>query len=389
MNEHFRRIYKMTLRDSNKEKVLSTIKQLETLDFVYCAEPNYYDTVASIPNDYISSMQYAIENINLPDTWDFMKGNNDVTVGVIDTGIDGKNPDLQDNLNTELSRNFSSDFTTALEDLEGHGTHVAGIIGAVGNNNVGITGTNWNVSIVSLRVADSSGELPIDNVIAAINYAHEDDVNIDILNYSGGGYNYSALVETRRQAISNYDGLFVCAAGNEKLNTDINLHYPSTHNLANLISVGSLDQNNNRSPFSNFGLNTVNIYAPGSSILSTYPVDICNERTHIFDDGTRLCEIPNNYYARFLEIMSEKDYTFDELEDHLGDYWYKEDGTDVVPRDFAGSNIHYQNGYHYMDGTSMATPYVAGVAALLLSLNEELTTIQLREAILELSLIHI
>lgn len=387
LNDHFRRIYKMTLRDSNKEKVLSTIKQLETLDFVYCAEPNYYDTVASVPNDYISSMQYAMESINLPDAWDFMKGNSDVTVGVIDTGIDGNNPDLQDNLNTGLSRNFSSDFTTALEDIEGHGTHVAGIIGAVGNNNVGITGTNWNVSIVSLRVADSNGNLPIDNVIAAINYAHEDDVNIDILNYSGGGYNYSNRVETRRQAIANYDGLFVCASGNDELNTDINLHYPSSHNLSNLISVGSLDQNNNRSPFSNYGLNTVSIYAPGSSILSTYPIHICNEY-YEFSDGTLLCELDRTL-VRILNYeieISANPIDWDYIDENFADIVYPYvsgdvDKDELVPSLFSVTE-HHNTGYHYMDGTSMATPYVTGVAALLLSMNENLTVSQLKNAIM-------
>ncbi len=388
LNEHFRRIYKMTLRDSNKEKVLSTIKQLEALDFIYCAEPNYYDKVASVPNDYISSIQYAIENINLPDTWDFMVGNNDVTVGVIDTGIDGNNPDLQDNLNIDLSRSFSADFTSALEDFEGHGTHVAGIIGAVGNNNVGITGTNWNVSIVSLRVANSIGDFPIDNVIAAINYAHEDDVNIDILNYSGGGYNYNSRVETRRQAIANYDGLFVCAAGNDKINTDVNLHYPSSHNLSNLISVGSLDQNNNRSKFSNYGLNTVNIYAPGNSILSTYPIHICNEY-YEFSDGTLLCELDRTL-VRILKYeieTSEEPIDWDYIDENFADIVYPyiigDVAKDEVVPDLFNVAEHLNTGYHYTDGTSMSTPYVAGVAALLLSLNKELTATQLRQAILE------
>jgi subtilisin family serine protease len=355
---------------------------------VYCAEPNYYDKVASIPNDYVSSIQYAIENINLPDTWGYMVGSKDVTVGVIDTGIDGTNPDLQDNLNIDLSKNFSSDFTSALEDLEGHGTHVAGIIGAVGNNNVGITGANWNVSIVSLRVADSEGDFPIDNVIEAIDYAHDDEVNIDILNYSGGGYNYNDQVETRRQAIANYDGLFVCAAGNDKLNTDIELHYPSTHNLSNLISVGSLDQNNNRSYFSNFGLNTVNIYAPGSSILSTYPVDICNEY-YEFSDGTLLCELDRDL-VRMLKYeieSSEESIDWDYIDENFADivYIYIKgiiDKDEIVPKLFKISQ-HHNTGYHYMDGTSMATPYVAGVAALLLSMNKDLSPIELKTAILQ------
>lgn len=312
MNDNFRKIYKMSLKNSSKDNVLNTIKKLEKLDFIYSAEPNYYDQINSVPNDYSSTKQYAIEFMDLDKAWNFTTGSEEVTVGIIDTGIDGDHLDLKDNINTELSKSFSSDFTNALEDIEGHGTHVAGIIGAVGNNNIGTIGVNWKVSLVSLRVADSSGNLPIANVISAIDYANEKDVDIDILNYSGDGSNYNNLIESRKQAIENYNGLFVCAAGNNARNTDINSNYPSSHLLSNLISVGALDSDGNRSAKSNYGVNTVQIYAPGGNIYSTI-----------------------------------------------------------------NGNL-----YDYYSGTSMASPQVAGVAALLLSIKPDLSASQLKYAIL-------
>lgn len=313
MNENFRRIYKMTLNYSSKAKVLETIKELEKIDYIYSVEPNYLEQASATPNDYSPANQYGVAMMNLDEAWDLTTGSRTVTVGIIDSGIDGDHPDLQENINTDLSRNFSPYFTDPLDDISGHGTFVAGIIGAVGNNGIGITGVNWNVSLVSLRVANLNGDFLVGSVIEAINYANEDGVKIDILNYSGGGYGYGDVVVAREQAISNYNGLFVCAAGNDAIDTDINLHYPSSHNLPNLISVGALDSDGDRRAKSNYGLNTVKIYAPGGYIYST---------------------------------------TID-------------------------------NSYGYNSGTSFAAPQVAGVAALLLSLEEDLTTEQLKTAILE------
>ncbi len=312
ISEDFRRIYKITLTNFNKKKVLDTIKELEKIEYIYSAEPNYYDKVSSIPNDYSETSQYAIDMMELDNMWDFSTGSREIKVGIIDTGINGDHLDLEANINFELSKNFSSDFTDPLDDVEGHGTHIAGIVGAVGNNNIGITGVNWSVSLVSLRVANSAGEFPVGNVIAAINYANEEDVKIDILNYSGGDYDYTNSVVAREQAIANYDGLFVCSAGNDARNTDVIPHYPSSHNISNLISVGALDSDGDRSSFSNYGLNTVDIYAPGGYVLST---------------------IGDRYYA-------------------------------------------------YVSGTSMAAPHVAGIAALLLSVEPDLSTLQLKNAII-------
>lgn len=303
----FNKILQLTLSSHGKENVLRSIKTLEKRDDIKSAEPNYIETYCEVlPNDSFETAQWAIDYIGLPDVWVYERGSNLVKVGVIDSGVDGTHPDLRDNINTSLSKCFSPDFSNPLEDNTGHGTHVAGIIGAEANNSIGIAGTCWNISIVSLRVGTKEGKFNVDAVLQAISYATVND--IDILNYSGGGYTYRA---SYKEAIDNYSGLFICAAGNDNTNNDVTPHYPSNYDLPNVISVGSIDRDGDRSSFSNYGT-TVDIYASGGSIYST---------------------LPNSRYG-------------------------------------------------YMSGTSMATPYVTGVAALMLSSCDYITSEQLKTQLL-------
>ena len=172
--------------------------------------------------------------------------------------------------NTSLSYNFTSD-GGGITDTFGHGTEVAGVIGAIGNNSIGIAGVNWNVTLVSLRVFwydPSQGQWvsPMGWVNDAINYAENN--HIKILNYSGGLYSdYSSGAYT----INNYKGVFVCAAGNDGLDTDPgnNPHYPSSYTLPNLISVGASDQYDSKSTYSNYGLTSIDLFAPGDNIYTT------------------------------------------------------------------------------------------------------------------------
>lgn len=321
MNENFRRIYKITLRNSGKEKVLENIRKLEKISYVYSAEPNYYlkmqvdsSSVQVNPNDDLSPRQYAIDSMNLNEAWNFSTGSNDVTVGIIDTGIDGSHPDLKANINTELSKNYFVDSSDQLIDIDGHGTHIAGIIGANGNNSFGVKGVNWNVSLVSYRVATLVHSFLFENIFRAFDDANR--ANIDILNFSAGSSEYDIRYEKMKQAIISFGGLFVCSAGNDKKNTDISTHYPSCFDLPNLISVGALNCDDDRRFDSNYGANTVQIFAPGDAILSTVPTTVDSD------------------------------------------------------------------GYDSIGGTSMATPQVAGAAALLLSINPNLTAAQLKSAIL-------
>lgn len=200
--------------------------------------------------------------------------------------IDASHSDLTNNIYRESNHNLETtlhrDFTTGVDsgtailepiDSNGHGTHVAGIIGACGNNNMGISGVCWNVKFVSLKVLNSEGRGDIDWIVNAINYAASN--NIPILNCSLGLPIGSAAL---KKAIESYKGLLVCAAGNEGNNIDVDSFYPASYDYDNILTVGAIDSNNNRPNWngftnlwglfgdkaSNYGQIAVDAYAPGT-----------------------------------------------------------------------------------------------------------------------------
>ncbi len=294
--ENFRRILKLKVKltdgrshavsqieehDLHKELVLKSVKLLDNRDDLIYAGPNYiYESAEVItPNDteYKAGKQWAIENIKLPEAWKITTGLTDIKVGVIDTGIDGTHEDLQNQLNNDLHRDFRGAKVTNIVspfDTGTHGTHVVGIIGAESNNTIGITGTCWDVNIVSLLVSEN-GAWYSDNAILAVDHATAN--NIQVLNYSGRVRDRDEKINVNdpafEQSIRSYPGLFVVAAGNEKENNDVSAQYPANYSLTldNVISVGAIDVNNRRADFSSYGEKTVNIYAPGEDIYSTLP----------------------------------------------------------------------------------------------------------------------
>ncbi len=315
----FNKILCIELENTGKENVLRAIQELQKRDDIIYAGPDYVIKIDStVPNDEKYDEQWASEKIKLPQAWDITTGSNLVTVGVLDTGIDGTHPDLADNININLSRDFVTDSAEPVAvDANGHGTHVAGIIGARGNNNEGVSGVCWSVQLISLRILDENGSGYSSDVIEAIEYAERQ--GIQILNFSGGGYeeDNGALYEK----IEEYSGLFVCAAGNDNKDIDVEYFYPGCYSLdlVNLISVGASDEDDKRwfwydepDGASNYGSTTVDLFAPGEYIYSTYP---------------------NSAYAT-------------------------------------------------STGSSMATPYVTGVAALLLSKYPTLTPCEIKDTIL-------
>lgn len=275
----YNQIITLELQETGKENVLAAIKELEKRSDVKYAGPDYILSISAYPNDNYSLNDSVIEQIELPDAWDINTGSSSVIVGVLDTGILSSHPDLQYRVASSMNRNFT-DVSTS-NDTDGHGTHVAGIIGAQANNYDGISGVCWDVKLVSLKVLDNEGYGYASDVVEAVNYANE--VDIPILNLSARWYQSDSSYSSMQDAIENYTGLFVCAAGNETRNNDQYGVYPANYRLNNLISVGSCDLSDNVSTFSNYGQNNVDIFAPGEDIKSCW---LNNE--YKFLDGTSM-----------------------------------------------------------------------------------------------------
>lgn len=219
-------------------------------------------------------------HINARKAWGLTKGSKKIVVAVIDTGIDPDHPDLKDNLwkKPGTKDEYGWDFVTNKKnphDSHGHGTHVAGIIGATAKASMGTGayGVAPNVSIMAVRYysESASGADNLANTIKAINYAVDNGANI--INYSGGGAEFSAQ---ERKAIERAEAkgiLFVAAAGNEYQNTDElqNKYYPGAYGLSNIITVAATNIRNQLLPSSNWGMQNVHIAAPGENIFSTLP----------------------------------------------------------------------------------------------------------------------
>ena len=151
--DKFRRTLRIKINSSTKTEILNAIKILENRNDIYAVSPNYFLNLTKTVNDPNITSQWSINNIGLLNAWDITTGSSEVSVGVIDTGIDGTHVDLNNRVNRTLSKDFGGDsIIDPLVDIYGHGTHVAGIIGAAGNNGIGISGVCWNVSLISLKV---------------------------------------------------------------------------------------------------------------------------------------------------------------------------------------------------------------------------------------------
>lgn len=279
------RIIKLTIAENSKEGVLEAIEQLEQREDVYSAEPNYYLAYESTPNDphYAAGNQWAVNKISLPAAWDIETGSASIYVGIVDSGIDASHPDLVNRVDISLSRSFTDETESGLTDLDGHGTMVAGIVGAQGNNGAGVVGVCWNVRLVSLEVGSTEPQLAA--LVAAINYA--ESIDLPIINISAGIANAASSTPfpSLETAIQNYNGLVVCSAGNDSMDNDIYASYPACSPQANIISVGASDQDDLCWYASNYGENSVDIYAPGAAIYSCYPTALIASGYRL-DSGT-------------------------------------------------------------------------------------------------------
>lgn len=305
-------------------------------------DSNTYE--AGSPNDPQFADQWALHNqgqnggkekadISALQAWTKTQGSKDVVVAVLDSGVDYNHVDLRANMWTRPDNvpEYVDNELGTMDDLHGfdvdmnlgdpmddngHGTHCAGVIGAEGDNGVGIAGINWHVQIMPLKFLGRGGFGTTKAAIEAINYAidrKKHGVNLRVISASWGSTSKSKALEDAIRVAGDAGILFIAAAGNNGTDNDKRPHYPSNYDLPNVVSVAATDNSDNLTSFSNYGVKTVHIAAPGKDITSTW------------------------------------------LNDSFRD----------------------------ASGTSMATPQVSGVAALIVSVNPNISVAKLKERLLK------
>lgn len=346
--DSFPELQHVQLKKENFEKILNFYKNHPSVEY---AEPNriYFinDHSFEIPNDAKFPEQWALHNtgqkmpndgegipgadIETLEAWQITRGSKNVVVAILDTGIDSSHEDLSENMwlniNEIPNNQIDDDKNGYIDDIRGwdfanndndpmddhgHGSHVAGTIGAIGNNEKGVMGVSPHVSLMPIKFFDSSGSGKLTDAVLAVEYAVKNGAHI--LNNSWGGGGYSEALSDAIKLTYEKNILFVAASGNDHQNNDAYDHYPSNYPFPNVLAVAATNNKDELASFSNYGFKNVHVSGPGSDILSTIP----------------------------------------------------------------------ENKYDFMSGTSMATPHVVGVSALLLS-QENLTPLEIKTRLIETS----
>jgi subtilisin family serine protease len=281
---------------------------LQTRGVIRC-QPNFVYFSAVIPDDPDFHLQWGLANpdpdsvadLNAPAGWDILAGSEAAAIAIIDTGVDYQHPDLAGNMwinPREVPGNGRDDDENGyIDDIHGahtyygsgdpwppacrmsgdsHGTHVAGIAAAVGNNRIGISGVNPKARIIAVNAQPCGGTVfTEDAIIDAIDYVVAlktgGGVNVAAINASWGGYSYSAVLKAAIRRAAGADIIFVAAAGNSGSNNDGRPFYPAAYGLPNIVAVAAIDVQGAQANFSNYGRRSVHLAAPGVDIWSTVP----------------------------------------------------------------------------------------------------------------------
>ncbi|MCL2014180.1 MAG: S8 family serine peptidase [Oscillospiraceae bacterium] len=300
-------IISVYLKNKEKSAVIDAINKLLADPDVIYAEPDYLAEAYIIPNDPYFNYLWGMQKIKAPLAWNYTTGNAGIVVGVADSGIDYNHPDIKENMwmpadgRYKNGWNFVSNSNNS-RDLSGHGTHVAGTICAVGNNHIGVTGVCWNLKAASLKIGNTLMELAA--AIESVDFANRN--NIFILNNSWGGRFYSPSL---KYAIEQYKGLYIAAAGNSGANNDLFPVYPASYDSDNIISVAASNPDDGLTSFSNYGVKSVDIAAPGVDIFS-----LSLQGAYSYANGTSMAA-PHvagaaallKSYAPFLTVLEIKD----------------------------------------------------------------------------------
>jgi subtilisin family serine protease len=322
----FKKIRGSLLHVGNVDAALDKLRKDPRVRY---AEPNFIVHADALPNDPGFGNLWGLNNtgqpingfggtpdadIDAPEAWNVTTGSR-TTVAVIDTGVDWTHPDLSTQIWINTGENCGGCRTDGIDndhngyvddwhgwdfvnhdnnpmDDHGHGTHVAGTIGAAGNNGIGIAGVNWNIRIMPVKFLNAQGSGTTADAVSAVLYAAQNGA--DVMNNSWAGGSYSQALADAINVADQNNSLFVAAAGNDGTNNDTTPTYPASYDLPDVLAVAATDNSDSLAYFSNTGVRSVDLGAPGVDIYSTWP----------------------------------------------------------------------GGGYQYLSGTSMATPHVAGAAAL-------------------------
>lgn len=293
---------------SRSYDVNTLVSYMRTRGDVAVAEPNYVQYALATPNDPNFGTLWGLLNtgqtvngdpgtagkdIHAVSAWDVSTGSRANVVAVVDTGVDYTHPDLAANIwsapsafsvvinGTTINCAAGTHGFNAINntcdpmDDNSHGTHVSGTIGGVGNNGVGVTGVNWTASIMGAKFLNGSGSGSTSDAIKAIEFTIQAkqkfgaNANVRVLSNSWGGGGFSQLLLDAINKANTADMLFVAAAGNAATNIDASPSYPASYSATNIVSVAATDNDDQLASFSNYGLTSVDLAAPGVNIRST------------------------------------------------------------------------------------------------------------------------
>lgn len=275
----------------------ASVLQLRADPNVLHVELNQILHTQIIPNDPLLTNAWGLNNttsttndIDAPQAWDLYTGDPNYRIAVIDTGVDFSHPDLQGNIwdnpaepvdgidndgNGFIDDNRGWNFfgnTRDAQDDNGHGTHVSGTIAAKGNNGIGVAGVVWAAKIVPLKFLNSAGSGTLADAIRAIDYCSANGIKIS--NNSWGGGLFDSVLQQAIINAGSKDHLFIIAAGNSALDIEISPSYPASYNLANMINVAATTRVGPMASFSNYGVKSVHVGAPGLDVYSTWPTTL-------------------------------------------------------------------------------------------------------------------
>jgi thermitase len=234
----------------------------------------FHNTGQYVSGDYVTNNPgTAGADMHIEKAWEHITDCSSVVVAIVDSGVNYNQQDLTGNMwdGGAIYPNHGYNYVNNNNDpmdLNGHGTHVAGIIGAVGNNATGTTGVCWTASIMAVRVMDATGSGTTANIISGINFAVANGAKV--VNMSLGGGSFDQLFSDAITTAQNNDVVVVVAAGNDGANNNTTHAYPCNFTQPNLVCVAALDQSYELASFSNYGSTSVDIGAPGTNIKSTW-----------------------------------------------------------------------------------------------------------------------